>query len=401
MHRHYWRVVDFSEIAELYASRALRILAYSMVSMFVAVYLYQNGYDITYILLYFALYYLVRSVSALLFAHVVSAIGPKHAILASNIAYVPGILMIAAMPQYGIGILILGAIVQALSTALYDVAYYVDFSKVKHSDHSGKELGYMRIMEQIAKGISPVVGGFVAYWFGPQATLIVASVLYALAAMPLFFTPEPIGIHQKVTFKGLSLKDMRGGIAASFGIGVDYISTTVIWTLFAAIVVFGTNDNAVYAQLGVLTSMTIVVGIVVAKTFGILVDSHRANALLKAGVILDSFTHLIRIFVATPLSVLMVNILNEAATAAYLMPFTKGYFAKADDLAGYRSAYMSIIVCSMSVGSSLTCVLLAAVSLFVGEVETLKIGFVLAAAGIGLVMLHNFPALKERLFVVK
>jgi FlaA1/EpsC-like NDP-sugar epimerase len=33
--RHYWRYVSFSEIAEIYASRTLRVLAVSMVSVFI------------------------------------------------------------------------------------------------------------------------------------------------------------------------------------------------------------------------------------------------------------------------------------------------------------------------------------------------------------------------------
>lgn len=42
--RHYWREMSFSEMAELYTSRVLRTLAVSMVSIFIAIYLYQNGY---------------------------------------------------------------------------------------------------------------------------------------------------------------------------------------------------------------------------------------------------------------------------------------------------------------------------------------------------------------------
>ena len=47
--RHFWRYASFSEVAELYASRLLRIFALNMISLFIAVYLYNQGYSLPFI----------------------------------------------------------------------------------------------------------------------------------------------------------------------------------------------------------------------------------------------------------------------------------------------------------------------------------------------------------------
>ena len=176
--RHYWRYVSFSEVAELYASRTLRIFALSMVNVFVVIYLYQNGYSLTFIAFVFAGYYLFRALISYPFAYLIARIGPKHATLMSNFLFIPSLLMLIALPEYGLISIAGFTIFQALSLSLYDMAYLVDFSKVKHEERVGKEIGYMQILDQIARGASPFIGGFIAYWFGPQATLFVATFIF-------------------------------------------------------------------------------------------------------------------------------------------------------------------------------------------------------------------------------
>ena len=386
-------------MAELYASRTLRTLAVSMVTIFIGVYLYQNGYDITFILLYFSSYFLFRALLAYPFAYVIARIGPKHATLISNFLYVPALLLLVMLPQYGVWALVGCGLFQATSVTLYDMAYLIDFSKVRHEEHAGKEIGYMNMLDQIAKGLSPVIGGFIAYLFGPQATLLFASLIFGLAAVPLFFSPEPVRTHQVITFRGLPSKRIRRGIFAQLLIGGDVIASGLLWSLFMITTIFCTTSNAVYAQLGVLSSITLITGVIAARVFGLLVDHRRGNELLKVGVLADSLTHVSRLFVTTPLGIVMANISNEMATTAYAMPFTKAMFAMADDLPGYRIVYMSLISASLALGASSFCVVMALVSLFVSETMTLQIGFIVAAVLVTGITLHGFPALSRRRFM--
>ncbi|MFZ1811909.1 MAG: MFS transporter [Candidatus Saccharimonadales bacterium] len=394
--RHYWRDVTFSEMAELYASRALRTLAVSMVTIFIGVYLYQLGYDVTFIMLYFASYFLYRGALAYPFAYVIARIGPKHATLLSNFLYVPALLLLVTLPQYGLWALVGTAVFQGLSVTLYDMAYLVGFSKVHHNENAGKELGYMNMLDQIAKGASPIIGGFVAYLWGPQATLLLASGIFASAAIPLFFTPEPVRTHQTITFHGLPRRKIIRGVMTNLFIGCDVTASGLLWSLFLVTTIFSVSSNAVYAELGVLSSITLVTGVIAARLFGLLVDKHRGHELLRAGVVADSLTHMVRPFIGSPVGVGMVNVMNEMATTAYALPYTKAVFAQADDLPGYRIVYMSLMSAATALGASLFCVIVAALTLFCSNQTAFQVSYGMIAVIVLGISLHGFPALRPR-----
>lgn len=388
--RHHWRQLTFSEVAELYASRTLRVFALSMVTVFVGIYLYKNGYSVTFIMLYFAGYFLFRALLAIPLSHVIARIGPKHTSLISNFLYVPALLLLVTVPDHGLPALLAAGFFQAISVTLYDIAYLVDFSKVKHDEHAGKELSYMHMLEQVAKGLSPVIGGFIAYWAGPQVTLFVAAVVFALAALPLFFTPEPIKTRQQITFRGLPWHLITKNLVSEAAIGADIIASTILWSLLIAIGIFGTDGNAIYAQIGVLSAVTVLVGIASARIFGLLVDHRRANELLKTSVIVDSLTHIGRVMVATPFGVVLINIINEIATTGYVIPYSKAMFMQADNLPGYRIVYMSVMSASAASGAAIMCIAVAGFSLWFDEPTSLQIAYVLAAFIVLLIMRNGF-----------
>ena len=58
--RHYWRSVSFDEIAELYTSRLITMFAINIVNLFAAVYLYKLGYDLSFIALFYGVFYVLR-----------------------------------------------------------------------------------------------------------------------------------------------------------------------------------------------------------------------------------------------------------------------------------------------------------------------------------------------------
>ena len=394
--RHYWRHISFSEVAELYMSRTLRMLAVSMVNVFVAVYLYQNGYNLTFIMAYFCGFFVLRALVTIPFAFVIARIGPKHTTLLSNFLYVPALLLLTLLPEYGILALSGFALFQAISVALYDMSYLVNFSKIRVDEYIGKEIGYMHMLERIAGGLSPVVGGFIAFLFGPQATLICAAVIFALAALPLLFTPEPVQRHQKITYHGIPWRKLRRPIASELSVGADFLISGAAWSLFVALAIFGETTNSVYAKLGLLAAITMIAAIVSAKVFGIIVDRRRGRELLQFGVGLDSLVHIARPFASTPLGAVLINALNEIATTAYAMPFTKGMFDMADRLPGYRIVFMSLMSCSAALGAALCAAIISVLSLMFNEINALQIGFVIVAFLVLGIAANGFPALARK-----
>lgn len=394
--RHYWRHVGFSELAELYAAELIRTLAVGMVSILVVIYMYQIGYSLVEIALFYAAYQFFRGLITIPIAHLIGYIGPKHGYLISNILLVPMILSLSFLPDYGLWVLLFFGFTQALAVSMYWVSYYVNFSKIKHSDHAGKEIGYVFILRRVAAALSPLAGGLIAFAFGPQATIYIASVLFLAAAVPLLQTAETTITRQKITFKAFNYRGVWKNLMAHFALGADAAASLAIWPLFIAIVVFGISGNQVYAQVGAVTSITVVVALLVTHAFGRVIDKSQGGTLLKYSAFVNTALHALRPFVATPYGVVMTNVVNEAATTGMQMPFQKAMFDMADSLPGFRIAYLALMEMAASFGASALYLVVAVSAIFVGEADGMRLSYFILAPASVLIAFHGFKLLTTR-----
>lgn len=393
--RHYWRTVGFSELSELYANRLLRIVAMNMFSGVVGIYMYQLGYALWSIFAFFTVYFFIRTLWTIPSAYIVGRIGPKHGSLISNILCIPAIIALTQLEHLGWSALIFYACIQSFCVTIYSISHHVNFSKIKHNDHAGKELGFMYIIEKVGTGISPLIGGMIAYLFGPEATIWAASFVFVVAAGPLFLSPEPVVTHQKVIFRGLPLRRIWRQLLSTNGIGADFMASNLMWSIYIAIAIFGTTSDIVYAQIGGLMTVAFIASLIFSKIYGSLVDRRRGSDLLKVAVVGDSIIHLMRPFIATPIGVAMINIGNEAATAGYTMPYLKGQYDMADNLPGYRIAYMALMEASVCLGATLFGALVTLSVLFVGDVRGMQLSYVFLAVIVLVILIHRFPALRR------
>lgn len=396
LRRHFWRYATFSEVSELYVSRMLRMAALYLAASFMSIYLYQLGYSIGAIALFWAGFFFFKTLIALPVARFIAWIGPKHAILISNLLYIPAMIAFALLPTYGTWLLFVSLVFQASSATMYSIAYLIDFSKVKSTEHAGKEIAYMNIFEKITTGLSPLVGGLIAFLFGPQVVLVIAAILFAAAAAPLFKTGEPVKVNQKLTFKGFPWKLLFRHSLAQVSVGFDVFASGTVWTLYVAVIILGltSESNSVYAITGILVSVVFVVAIVASYTYGRIIDRSRGGDLMKAGAIGNALTHLIRPFVVSPVTVAGMNAANELATTAYTLPYTRAVFDNAD-ISGARVTYLGLVELQSNFGAALGASILAVIALYATEQFSLQSFFFIAAAVALLVLTARFPLYKK------
>lgn len=380
--RHFWRHATFSEIAELYASRMMRIFALRMVSVFTSIYLLQLDYSLVFIALFWAGFYFMKTVYSWPAALLIAKLGPKHATLISNIVSAVAMVFLpfAANPEYAFYALVGWCALHAYSSSMNDMAYMVDFSKVKSVEHAGKELGFMNIIEKVATGLSPFIGGAIAFMFGPQSIMIISAFLFLMSALPLLATAEPTKTHVRLRFKSFPWRTTWRSMVAEGAVGVDIFVTGIAWSIFLAIAVFGiTGDsNRIYAEIGFVTSVTLFVAIFASYGFGRIIDHRRGGELLRMSAIVNSGVHALRVFVTTPFGAVATNIINEASTAGYNMPFLRGVFDTAD-YSGRRIEYLFLIEVTMNLGAALAAVILALLVTTLPAVDGMKAFFIAGA----------------------
>lgn len=396
LRRHFWRNATFSEVAELYVSRMLRMAAMYLAGSFMSIYLYQLGYSIATIAFFWAGFYLCKSLVALPVAKFVAWVGPKHAILVSNILYIPSMVAFALLPEWGTWLLFVSLAFQAVSATMYSIAYLINFSKVKSVEHAGKEIAYMNIFEKVTTGLSPLIGGFIAFIWGPQVVIIIAAILFAAAAAPLFKTGEQVKTGQKLSFRGFPWQLLRGHAFAQLSVGFDVFVSGTVWALYVAIVILGltADNNDVYAITGILVSVVFVVAIIASYTYGRLIDKRRGGDLMKVSVIANTATHLVRPFVQSPVTVAGLNAANELATTGYSLPYTRAMFDNAD-ISGARVTYLGLAEVLSNIGAFVAALLLGLFATFASEVVAMKALFFVTAGVVLLVLTARFTLYKK------
>ena len=379
--RHYWRRVSFDEVAELYVSRLITVFAINIVNMFAAVYLYKLGYSVAFIALFYAALYACKVPFSVVVAKYAAYFGPKHGILMANILRIPSLIAFALVPvagEHAFWAILAFGVFQQMASTFYDLCYMIDFSKVKSTEHAGKEIGTMQIIEKIAKILSPLIGGAIASIYGAQVTVIIASVLFVFAAVPLFRSVEPTRTRNKLKLSGFPWQLSVPSLVSQSVSGYDFVASGITWTLFVTIFVFGDLGDSVYAALGGLASLGVLVSMVAAWTFGQLVDRHKGGILLSAGTIGNAIIHLFRPFVTSGAGVMGVNIASETATSAYSMPFLRVLFGIADG-SGFRITYFMFAEMTVNIGASLACLVLAFSVSTLGVREGMVAAFIIAA----------------------
>jgi MFS family permease len=388
-----------SEVAELYVSRMLRMAAVFMAASFMSIFLYQLGYSIAILGFCWAAFFIFKTIIALPLARIIAWIGPKHAILISNLLYIPAMVSFALLPEFPEWDMLLIPLVlffQAVSAAMYSIAYLIDFSKVKHSDHAGKEIAYMNIFEKVTTGLSPLIGGFIAFLWGQQVVLIVAGILFAFAAAPLLSTGEQVRVNQKLQFRGFPYRMLFRHMGAQFAVGFDSFTSGTVWTLYLAIavLVITENGNSAYATMGILLSVVFFVAIVASYTYGRIIDKSRGGDLMKAAAVASAITHIVRPFTTTPIGAAGINAAHELGATGYSLPYTRAVFDNADR-SGMRTTYLGLNEVFSNLGAGIAALIFGGIALLLPEEIALKAFFFIGAGVVLLILTARFPLYKK------
>ncbi len=390
--RHPWRKVQINELTELYTSMSVRSLGFGLVGVFIPIFLYDNGVSLTHILGFYAFFFGLRLPLSFLAAYIVGRVGPKHTIAISTVITATFLCMLLSFPsvQWPLAFM---AFTYTLANTLFFTAYHIDFSKIQHSTHGGKELGWMIIFEQIGRGVGPVVGGILAGVVAPQATLVIAIGVLAASLVPLFMTNEPVKVHQKISFRGFKQTPFVRDFVAIGALNVQVVIMGLFWPLLIAIAVFSENT---YEKLGVLTGITVAISIFSTRMYGKFIDSNKGGALMKWGVVMNVFMTNAMAITTGVGGVVAASTLGQPALLAYRMPLSKGMYDNASINDKHRILY--IVWMEIYAGLAKFFFVLGAyvASIYFDPVLVMRFSIVLGGLTGLLMLVQNFPALKEK-----
>lgn len=389
--RHFWRDVTFGELAEIYTSMSLRSFGFSIIGVFVPVYLYKEGVSLHDLFLFFTVFFLIRIFLSYPVAQIVARIGPKHTIALSTVVFIMFLLQLLSYGWLGWPLILL-SFMFTLSMSMFFMGYNTDFSKIQHSEHGGKELGWLFIFERVGGALGPLIGGLAAGIFFPEITIILSLLVLLGSLIPLFLTNEPVKIHQHLKFKGFPHKDFRRDYLALTSFNIVNASYNIVWPLLVAVFIF---TDGTYQKLGILVAASMLISVFTAFMFGKFIDNKKGSSLLNYGVGLNFVLQLSKALVTTSGGAIAVTALGEPANISIRMPLVKAYFEAASSVEGYRIVYLMWGEFWGAFGKFITFFGMFIASYHFDSISVMRGSFVFFAL-IGLAMsLQRFPALKK------
>jgi MFS family permease len=291
--------------------------------------------------------------------------------------------------QFHWPLMLLGSL-WGFSNSLYYMALHVDFSKIKHTEHGGREIGLAQSLERIGYGVGPVVGGILATFFGPQYSFLVAALVLFLGILPLLSTSEQVTLHRSLDFTKFKFRNMVRSSVVVTGVCIEDLVNSFYWPLFISLFALG---GFAYAELGAISTVGFLASIVMARVLGQLTDRHKGRQLLQVSTLGISATYLIRPFLHMSGIAGLVNAIYQMLSVGVSLPFYKGQYDDADKYGENRVEYFMIVEVVACIVRSLICWTIVLLLAYLGSYVGLSLTFALAAVGGLAVLVERYRAL--------
>jgi len=311
-HHHEQHFLLNRNLDELYVSVAIRAFAYALIGIFIPIYLYELGYSLRVIFLFFAGYSFVRGAMKVPAVKFGARYGFRHMILLTVPLTIIAFLMLYSLPQYHWPLWLI-TIIYGVATSFYWVGYHFDFATSSNRQNRGAQVGLARIIQTLVSAASPFVGGLILLHYGFSTLFILGSGLLFLSAFPLFLSPdkyEKIDIHFKEIWKEQASWEALSFVAWGIERGV----LLFVWP----IILFIQLGN--FEEVGFVASVSLGASVITTVLVGVFIN-RRPRTFLRVGAVFSSFSWVLRGMATTVLQFSFVDVFYGISRIFVDIPF--------------------------------------------------------------------------------
>ncbi|MBI2607824.1 MAG: MFS transporter [Candidatus Doudnabacteria bacterium] len=329
-----------------------------MAYIFEPIFLYQLGYSLIDIMIFYAIVYAAYSVFVFGGAKMISKIGYKHAILISNIFYIIYWIALYHVQNYE-SFFFVAPFFFALQKSFFWPAINADMALNSTKVQGGREVGMLFSLIQIVSIVGPFLGGFISYQFGFLALFSSSAAIMLFSSWPLFFSQD-IYMQHRFRFKNFwtVFKKHVQNFFAYWGYSEDLMLMS-LWPVF----VFLTIPDV----LGVGTVITVASALaaMLMLYIGRLSDYMSKRDLLQLTSWFYALTWIFRFLARSVGSVLTFEVFTRLGKGITNVPLNSLTFEIAGaKKADYAIAYNVFYEFSLSIGKIITALLAIAILSF-------------------------------------
>jgi hypothetical protein len=269
----------------------------------------------------------------------------------------------------------LGIIVFAVALGLYRALYWIPYEvEVEGAAHGRR----MYVPYELIVGLAPACVGLaiVSSASAPTWVLFAAAGLIIVAALPLSRARE---VHERFswkyreTFVQLMARENRTFISKALLEGMSGTALLLLWPI-AVFLIVGWS----YGMLGIVLSFTFIIAILGRSVMRGFLRRARVHESRLINALLAVSPWLLRLVVATPLSIVLVDsyFYTTAPARQGIDPYA---FEQASDGGSFVDEYTALKEMALALGRITTCVLAAGLALLVSLPVAFIGAFALAA----------------------
>ncbi|MEK7628723.1 MAG: MFS transporter [Patescibacteria group bacterium] len=367
------------ELMALYIHRLLMHAAFVVAGVFTVVFVYKYFHDSLWaVLTVFGSMYFLTALLTPLSGKLLSHLGLRTLIVLALPFSSVGVLALYHLSVNPGGeplvwVMVVFVVCSALYRAFYWLPYQVDMTRLIDRGHRGSQVALLMSVADVNVVVMPFWGGLIVAQYGFDALFILSLLLTMAALLPLMYIQNHFeeyswGFMQ--SFRELFSAKHRPLFAAYVGDGAQSAAQVIVWPLF----VFLLLDQE-YVALGAITALTFLAVMCLQFTVGHLFDSGHKKRVLWWGAVFSASGWFLRLFVATPLGIFVVDTYHGVGQSVNRMTIDAMTYEQAADNGRYIDEYTALKEIGLNLGRTF-CLLVVAMGAYVGGIP---IGF---AAGI-------------------
>jgi len=357
----------------------MHVLARSMISIFIPIFLLMMGYSISHVILYLLIFNIFDFPLNFVAKWITQRIGARLVIMLGSFCYIAFFACLYYL-TFGNWTLL---IVMALFAALYDTFYWVAhiyffLNCEKKYRNVTKGVSILYIVKRVAGILAPIIGALILIFTSKEILIIISMVILALSVLPLFKMKH---IKDKPTGKATNIKEFfkDGNVTKEYIIQGIYsfhsVAEGIIWPIFI-FTLFKTVESV--AIIPVIVSITVIIFIFFTGK----IKKRDRTKVMALGAFLLAITWILRLVIDNSIfyyfSVFLIGLFSVLVS----LPLDSNLFekgSKKDALA--TSAYRNFFSMWPRI------ILYGALYLLL---EVFKISFLAAAIGMFVIMAMNF-----------
>lgn len=330
---HHHRHTHHDELQELYWSRFSLALAGGLVSIFVPIYLLQQGVSFQSLLAFYLLLAACNVLLAPLSMQVLLYLGSNRSMALGSLFQIICYLLLATFGGQQ-SQLVLIAVMAAVANELYWPAFHANFSTAEDKKLAGKQVGFLTVVTGVAQALTPLIGGLIALAFGIKSLYIPAACIVLIGAVPLLLNSNVV-TEKTYTLKRLRWHEVRPDMVAIYGSSIAGLVEQIFWPL----IIFLLLNNV--ALMGGLTTITLVVSAAVAVWVGRSITKNGTRRYVNTSSIMVSIMNVFRLLATSVVAISGLNLFAGVVASLYGTAYTTAFYRNAS-----RSERLSYLLAS-------------------------------------------------------